>query len=124
MKIEITLEGTVELRQKFSRMNQLSVTVSSENVKRACQRIAAAAKGFAPVRTGELRKSIGYNMRANATRGYVGVRLASPAVRYWYLVEFGTVKSSAHPFFRPAAEGERANYTREMLDLGKKIVEA
>ena len=92
---------------------------AGNTVEAACRRIVARAQAVVPVRTGALKASIGYAMRG-PTLGVVG--LGPPGDKYWYLVEFGTKFAGAHPFMRPAAEPEHAQFTVEMSNAINRAV--
>lgn len=60
------------------------------------------ARGRAPVKTGNLRANIFAGIRrTKVTSAVVGCRVKK--VPYCWYVEFGTPRSPAHPFLRPAA---------------------
>lgn len=68
------------------------------------ERVAAGATARAPERTGLLKGSIRWESRPSAVMAVVGV---DTRAFYWKFLEYGTVKMSARPMFRPAAEAER-----------------
>lgn len=96
---------------------------AQEGVEKGAEKITNTARTFAPYRTGDLRRSIGYTMDESelpegslslTRRGkkdpedvvatiYAGSRQAF----YARWVEFGTVKWSGHPFFFPAYRLEK-----------------
>lgn len=84
-------------------------------------RIAHRAQDLAPVASGELRRAIDWTHREGALTGGVGVKEGSPAARYWYFVEMGTVNMAAQPFFRPAAEASEGEFIRDMRNIGPDI---
>ena len=69
------------------------------------------AQAYAPVSTGELRDSIGFETTADQVFVFAGAAHASH-------VEFGTFKMAAKPFIRPAYKAARpllSRYTRRKL---------
>lgn len=59
--------------------------------------VAEEARRLAPVRTGQLRDSIGYTIRQSDKTVQIHAD-----VRWAYFVEFGTRSMAARPFLRPA----------------------
>lgn len=59
----------------------------------------AAAKSFAPVDTGTLRRSITYEVGKRGIEPYVRI---GTNISYAVFQELGTVNHMAHPFLRPA----------------------
>lgn len=105
------------------------------------------AKAMAPVRTGALKKAIGYiNPRSKSQLFiYVGPRRKNTGVYYGHFVEFGTaprkyrkpqyrriggkwvkVKHTgsmpAHPFMRPAFEKNKENIEKRFEQKIKKLI--
>ena len=78
-----------------------------QNMDRACQFAVEQAQAKAPVRTGRLKRAIGYTVRAyrNVVEGRVGVRRGFYRSHIGWFHEMGTVKMAAHPFLRPAVFG-------------------
>jgi len=67
--------------------------------------IAGNAARMAPVRTGELRNSIGHEVRGDSVYVYAGAR-------HGIYVELGTYKMSAQPYLRPAVESVGGRFFR------------
>ena len=84
-----------------------------QNMDRACQFAAEQAEAMAPVRTGRLKRAIGYTVRAhrNVVEGRVGVRRGFRAF-YGYFHEMGTSKMPARPWLRPAVFGNAKRIVR------------
>lgn len=78
---------------------RLVEAAAERQLRRAGAAVVAHARRLAPVRTGALRDSIGYEVR-RAPRGPVLVVFA--AVPYAIYVEFGTSRMGARPYLRPA----------------------
>lgn len=74
--------------------------------------VARGAQARAPVRTGALKRGIQWQSRPRMTRAVVGV---VPTAFHWRYLEYGTVKITARPFIRPAAEAEKSDHQSRML---------
>lgn len=73
-----------------------------KSVQAGCELIQAAAKGYAPVKTGALRDSITVDVQQVALTSVKGTVAAH--VPYAVFVEYGTVHMKAQPFMRPAID--------------------
>jgi len=103
-----------------------SVLVSA--MRKAAKPVLRDAKARVHVRTGDLKKSlaIGTKLTQGQSRGnargknvpqiFIGARW--PTGAHAHLEEFGTAKTPAHPFLRPAWD---ANKERVLDSLGKEI---
>jgi HK97 gp10 family phage protein len=82
-----------------------------QNMERACLFAMHQAQAKAPVRTGKLRRSFGYEVsaRGNVIEGRVGVFRSA---FYGYFHEVGTSKMPARPFLRPAVFGNAATIVK------------
>lgn len=91
--------------------------------------IVGAAKQKVPKRSGALRKSItvrkGSRRRAAKGGGQVVIGFKKPQSRRAHLTEFGTSKTAAQPFVRPAIE-EKAGEAIGIIgqEMGEWIEEA
>jgi HK97 gp10 family phage protein len=84
-----------------------SIQGAERTVIEACIRVQSQAKALAPVKSGQLRSSVGYkttnasdgelSVSPNKYEGYVGSN-----VDYAVYQEFGTRKMAPQPFLRPA----------------------
>ncbi len=83
----------------------------------ACEFAARRAEGYAPQRTGKLRRDIAYTYKITAKNqditGYIGVQKGKKRAFYAYFVEYGTRKMAARPFLRPAV----FNHAQEIVRL-------
>ena len=83
---------------------QAAAEAAERAVAETLERAAETAAGNAPVRTGELRESIGSTpVRRSGSRTSGGL---GAGARYGRFVERGTRYMSAQPFLRPAADAE------------------
>lgn len=91
----------------FNRIPEYAAQVKSEGealVKRSAEAIVDGAQQRAHVITGEMRDSIHTEGSGMDMKVVVGAKQG-------IFEEYGTVRRPAHPFFWPAAEAERPNYT-------------
>lgn len=125
---DITLTGDRRLARKFRKLqsNASRNRVIRRPLSAALSPINKAAKQNAPVGTGALKKSIGTKVKAypGGVWGGVGPRVGEkftiigedgkkhiPA-NYAHLVEYGTARTPAKPFLRPAMDSQRPNALR------------
>jgi HK97 gp10 family phage protein len=113
----VVVTGMEYLRAKLTKANRTVYDKSTRQVENSARRIVARAKSLAPVGTGQLRGSIDYVMRGS--KALIGVQ-GAPA-HYWYFVEFGTKRTAARPFFRPASEAEKGPFTNGMIGIGRDL---
>jgi len=81
--------------------------------------MADEARDMAPVITGALRNSI----KAYRLTKLVGAIVKTADVRYAAMVEFGTSKTSAHPYFRPAMNAVRPLAANVIAEELKKVID-
>lgn len=78
-------------------------------VERALEAVGLQAEGYAkmlcPVDTGNLRNSITHTTEPSDRSAYIGTN-----VEYAPYVEYGTSRTKAQPFLRPAAEDHAEEY--------------
>lgn len=78
-------------------------------IVRGLEKVGLVAEGYAkrlcPVDTGRLRNSITHTVGGDDTAAYIGTN-----VEYGPHVEFGTSRSKAQPFLRPAAHDHATQY--------------
>ena len=124
MKTDIRLEGKEELDRKLKKMAE---SIGYENMEKILMESAVevrnALKEAAPVGpTGNLRRS----MIAKAMpKGSVPVVIAGidrKIAPHAHLVEFGTVKMSAKPFFRPTWDRLRTKVNKDIADKSGRAV--
>ncbi len=77
------------------------------------------AKDLVPVLTGNLREHIFAGPLTQRVGALVGVK----GVRYADFVEFGTSRSEAHPYFRPALNGTRPLYANMIAGDLKSLID-
>jgi HK97 gp10 family phage protein len=110
-----TIEGLDKLRkQLLERIPAAAKQAMQESLETSGREMVSTAKALAPVREGELRASITMTTAGEKTPLYssggrqavgdlsVKVTAGDYLVRYAALVEYGTKKMAARPFFWPA----------------------
>jgi len=106
MQPTVRIEGVDSLKAQLARLaDSLSDRAISPDLLDQAQKVADRARSKAPLGpTGNLKRSIHAKMMP-AKGGYPPVAIAAvdrKIAPHGHLVEFGTVKMSARPFFRPA----------------------
>ncbi len=87
------------------------------------------AKANAPVRTGLLRSAIfAAPGRPDKSDVLVGVsrskrKTGAPSAPHGVLIEFGTVKMTARPFFRPAIDSTKSQMGKIIIDGVRQTIE-
>lgn len=76
--------------------------------------LEVAAKGYCPVRTGTLRRSIHTEM--DESRADVIAARIGPDAPYGPYVEFGTRRQRAQPYMRPAVDQDGETAKRAAMD--------
>jgi HK97 gp10 family phage protein len=102
----------ISLVVNFNNIPQLSnraQMAAEQVVAETAQNIEAHARTIVPVDTGRLRASIA-TTRDAPLQASIGPR----GVEYCVYVEYGTYKSRAQPYMRPAAEQARAPFIAAM----------
>ncbi len=79
-----------------------------EMITRVAQEAETLMKARAPVRTGNLRRSITHRVLGDGKRWYA---LVGTNVKYAIFQEYGTRFHVAHPFMRPALDELRRRYS-------------
>lgn len=132
------VQGIAALNKKLTITIPAKVEAATRNaMEKGAQELVEMMKRLAPVRSGDLRDSIGWNWNA-APEGSVVIAESSPDSRglkivvyagdevafYARFIEFGTKSAPAHPYFFPAYRAMRkrikSRITREM----KKAIRA
>lgn len=80
--------------------------------------VEATAKGFAPVRTGNLRRSITHEVR-NVPSGAEAV--VGTDVEYAPYVEFGTSKMAPHAYLGPALDRHEPDFAARLSRIVEDI---
>lgn len=120
--------GTAELSRRLKAIPKEVRKASMEAVRRAADRMADDMRAMVPVDQGDLRTSIvvtepgerppSYSQGAGQANSKpipdnaVAVTAGNSGVRYAHMVEFGTRKTAAQPFFLPAVRSNRPKARR------------
>ena len=122
-KIEGVLE-TVKALDKVS--NSLKGKVMGKTLLKQAEIIAEDARDRAPLGpTGNLKRSLRAKLLDEKSR-FPTVAIAAvdrKIAPHAHLVEFGTSKMSARPFFRPAVDSHGRKVINNIKDGAKKLVE-
>lgn len=111
MSIEFKFENEklLDSLKQFPKNIQKNILVGA--VRAGAKPLVEAAKDYAPVDKGILKKSIGVNRKKTKDKNQVWFAV-SPRKGgkydgfYGHMVEFGTSKMAAQPFLRPAFESQ------------------
>jgi HK97 gp10 family phage protein len=113
MQIHMTVTGAEEV---LAKLQHLEAAARGELLLTALtaggELISNAAKGYAPVKTGNLRRSI-HVEPGEASGSGASVQIGTN-VSYSRFVELGTRHMSARPYLRPAADGQKAAVLNEV----------
>ena len=122
-KIEGVLE-TVKVLDKVS--NSIKGKVLGKNLLKQAEIIAEDARDRAPLGpTGNLKRSLHAELLPEKTR-FPTVAIAAvdrKIAPHAHLVEFGTSKMAARPFFRPAVDANGGKVIDNIKNGAKKLIE-
>ena len=111
------------------KFNGHQMTVNLDNATKAWlkavgRKIKSRAKALCPVESGELRKSISMRIirDGKGVQVVAGHKKNRGPVFYARMVEFGTRRSRAHPFMRPAFEAVKSRAMEMLRDEAGKVL--
>ena len=123
------------LKKRLDRIPQKVKEAVKPTLIEAGNELVDTMKQLAPVRTGALRDSITATPPGETTPPYsepggsravpenqVVITAGNTDVRYAHLVEYGTSKAHAQPFFWPAYRSLKDGLKRQIKDAIKKAV--
>jgi len=116
--MEIEILGLTELEDNLSNLEEKLGKALAEALDKISEKIRDDAKGFAPVDTGALRKSIRTEKKGKLQVSIIagGGGVINPKtgreVDYAGYVEFGTSRMSPQPYMQPALEKNRDEILR------------
>ena len=113
------IRGMTDLQRKLDALPEAVTAKLKKKIREGAFDIAEQAHFAAPVVSGELRRSIDIVVRNQGFDVYV-VANAPHA----HLVEFGTVKSAARPFFYPAYKLQRPRVVRSVKTELRRVLRA
>ena len=103
-----------DLEVKITSNKDLIQQASNEAIARALEAIGLQAEGYAkmlcPVDTGNLRNSITHTYDSFERKAYIGTN-----VEYAAYVEYGTSKTKAQPYLKPAVTDHADEY-KQMVE--------
>jgi len=127
MQANSEVQGTIIIRYRTGVVGKsLNSKGMEQNFLKKAQEIASDAERRAPVLTGLLKSSMVARLmdkRGNNPRVAVAAvdRKKAP---HAHLVEFGTSRAPAHPYFRPAVESKMGSMAKSLKEDLKKGVES
>ena len=116
MTVTVKIEGLSELKTAIEQLPKATgKSVMRKVLLARAKPIAAAAKSYVPVESGELRDSIIASTRlskrqkrdAKETASYVEVYAGAGPLPHAHLVEFGSVHNQPQPYMRPAWDNNK-----------------
>jgi len=134
IQINIKWENLDQLIRYFERLPKELQKEVKPKLHESVERVRDEAKRLCPVDTGSLEKSIriqAYSKPAGvmakigvSAGGYIINPKTGKIVDYAGHVEYGTSKSPAQPFLRPAFKIEERNIRQEMMNAIRKAMES
>ncbi|HZR23246.1 MAG TPA: HK97-gp10 family putative phage morphogenesis protein [Vicinamibacterales bacterium] len=115
MPISGSVKGKAAIKATLAAMPDTVRAELGEAIRVTASEVVRNAKMSVPVRTGTLRNHIKFSFSPTYARARVGIEAGTVVIDgrplrasyYAHMVEYGTVKMSAHPFMRPAFEGQK-----------------
>ena len=142
MELKVDFKGLDELKKAFDLLpKRVAVKAASKAVREGAKIIQKAARAKVPVDTGNLRRSISVkilNKKRDAMQvaaligpgtGYFSKRGKNKGKRandgfYGFFVEYGTAKTAAEPFMRPAYDENTGAVQQKIMDVIGEAIEA
>ncbi len=139
----MSVDGLDRLEARFNRIPKAVVDANVRAMEKGADEIVAMMKRIVPVRSGALRKSIGWtwgeaprgSITIGSVRGrkygtlritiYAGTRdkkLGNMDAFYARFVEFGTKHAAAHPFFYPSYRALRKRVKNRIVRESRKAI--
>lgn len=118
---KVTITGQKELSSQLRNLLPRIAPAIQASLEKSAEEMASTARALAPVDDGDLRASI------KVTPGDLKVRVSAGGNRAWYapLVEYGTKKMAARPFWWPAWRFMRRRIrSRTVRDINKAMKDA
>lgn len=136
--VTVRFKGAEDLSRRLRAMPTAIARMAVDVNLQSAEEMAGFARQAAPVRTGALKDSIAVTRGGENTPAFSGARIGrgggrtavaeatvavtagNNAVRYAHLVEYGTQKAPAQPFFWPAWWRERGRFLRRVAEALKR----
>lgn len=116
MAEKVTIKGLADLERKLAEAGSATRAAAEKAVSEEANATRDDARRLAPVKTGELRRSI--RAEAEGLTGDVKAR-----ARHATFVEHGTYRDKAQPFMRPAADRARLRLPKRAAKIIKAALE-
>lgn len=114
------VEGLARLKERFARIPQRMRTEVRLALEKGAGELVDMQKRLVPVQHGDLRDSIRWEDGRHELS--VEVKAGNQKAFYARMVEFGTVKTPAHPYFFPAYRALRKRIrSRISRAIGKAV---
>ncbi|THV27939.1 HK97-gp10 family putative phage morphogenesis protein [Glycomyces paridis] len=113
----VKVANTHLLKRKLKELPDDMLVGLTVAVRAAAKQLKADARKRAPVRSGDLRRSIRYRMDRDGLGAQVYVDEF-----YGRFIEYGTKSMEKQPFLRPAAALERARFRNRVSDEVRKAL--
>ena len=120
--ISMQLQGMEALHAQLLELDaQLAVKALAQAARKAFKPVLDQAKSMCPRDSGALADSLKISVtkpKSGDAVVVVGIKIGKtglgkpgelPPSRRWHFVELGTAKMQAHPFLRPALDGQASN---------------
>lgn len=126
MKIDTKLEGQEELERKLAKMTESVGYDRMEKIMyESAEEVRDELKTAAPAGpTGNLARSPVAKKMPKSRSPVVIAGIDRKIAPHAHLIEFGTVKMAARPFFRPVWDRLRGKVNKEIADKARKSVES
>lgn len=118
--MDVDLSQLNRLAADLGKVGPAVVALSRVAVQKACADTKRDAQAFAPVDTGNLRNSIGYE--THATQGGAWGEVG-PTASYGEYVEFGTSRMAPHAFMGPAFDRHAGAFVKACEQLAAKAAQ-
>jgi phage protein, HK97 gp10 family len=120
MKITAKFGGAQQIRDAFGYVQKAMEGALEDIAWAGALPIMNEARALAPVKTGNLRRSIHIETTEKSpTRVVASV---GPHVDYAIYLEYGTRRMHARPFLRPAFDGKQKEAQQAMADAAKQFI--
>lgn len=96
-------------------------TRAASVVRKTAADIEGTSKQFAPVDTGALRNSIGYDVTGDGRFGQIEAEIG-PTVNYGAHVEWGTSRQAPQAFMGPALDRHTPGFVAALEQLGGEVL--
>ncbi|MDO1560419.1 HK97 gp10 family phage protein [Brevundimonas sp. 2R-24] len=121
------IEGVERLKRRFENMPKAVQRETRQAVEGEANRVADRMRAVVPVEDGDLKESITVTTEGRKTPSYshpsgshivpegaAEITAGNGKVRYAHMVEYGTKKMQAEPFFWPTVRVERPKVRRNI----------